>query len=296
MAGAKNLQVELIFVNDGSHDDSLEALASLARQDSRVKVINFSIHCGLTASIKAGIDYSSGAVIVTMDGKLQNDPNDIPRMLEKLAEGWDVCSGWRQEPKDRLLKRDLPNRITNFIISKVSGIKLHDHGSALKAYRRAIIKDVKLYGEMHKLLPVYASWQGGRVTEIVITQHPRSHGYARKQNGIKRIVKTTLDLLLVQFLSRYTQRPMYIFGLFGFINFLTGIVAAYFSIYYKLSGEKSFIETPLPLITVVCTVTGGLAILMGFLAEILTRIYFETQGRAIYRTESLVNLNKHSHH
>ncbi|MFH1295685.1 MAG: glycosyltransferase [Bacteroidota bacterium] len=292
MADEYGLDVELIFIDDRSSDNSPAVLEDLAARDNRVKVVRFNVRCGRTLAIQAGIDYSSGDVIVTMDGNLQNDPNDILKMLDKLDEGWDVCSGWRQGEEDAVLDRDLPGRMTNFIVSKLSGVQLHDHSSSLKAYKRNMIKDVRMYGEMHRLLPVYASWQGARITEVPIKQYPRAHGHGERQSGVKRVIKTTLDLMLVQFLTRYNQRPMYLFGVFGFINVLIGFIATCLSIYYKLFGNKAFIDTPLPFLAVICVVIGGVCILMGFLAEILTRIYFESQNRPVYRIHSLRNFDQ----
>ncbi|MBM3124782.1 MAG: glycosyltransferase family 2 protein, partial [Chloroflexi bacterium] len=187
--------LEMIFINDGSVDGSRAILDDLASRDRRVKVIHFRRNFGQTTAIMAGIDYSSGDVLIPMDGDLQNDPRDIPKLLAKLQEGYQVCSGWREDRKDHPLKRNLPSRIANRLISTISGVKLHDYGCSLKAYRREVIKGVKLYGEMHRFIPIYATWQGARVAEVPVAHHPRIHG--KSKYGLERTVKVILDLIVV---------------------------------------------------------------------------------------------------
>jgi glycosyltransferase involved in cell wall biosynthesis len=228
----------------------------------------------------AGIDFSSGDVLVPMDGDLQNDPRDIPLLLAKLEEGYDVCSGWRKDRKDHALRRDLPSRIANLLISAISGVHLHDYGCSLKAYKKEVIKGVKLYGEMHRFIPIYASWEGARVTEVPVSHHRRIHG--RSNYGIERTVKVLLDLIVVKFFSKYAQKPIYVFGSFGILNLILAVCAAVASLYYKFFGSKSFIATPLPLLFVMCTVTGIMCILMGLMAEILIRTYHESQHKPVY--------------
>ncbi len=281
---------EVIFVNDGSTDETGLKLNEITGEDPRFKVIHFRRNFGQTAAMMAGIDYSSGEVLIPMDGDLQNDPQDIPKLLEKLDEGYDVCSGWRKDRNDHPLKRDLPSRIANFVISKISGIHLHDYGCSLKAYKRDIIKGVKLYGEMHRFIPIYASWQGARVTEVPVTHYPRIHGESKY--GVNRTIKVILDLMVVKFLARYAQKPIYVFGSFGLLNFLIAFVSAMIALYYKIYGEKSFIETPLPFIFIMTNVTGVMCILMGLLAEIVIRTYYESQGKPVYLIAECRNLKK----
>jgi glycosyltransferase involved in cell wall biosynthesis len=282
--------LELLFVNDGSTDNSRAILNDLSLRDRRVKVIHFRRNFGQTTAIMAGIDYSSGDVLIPMDGDLQNDPQDIPKLLQKLEDGFEVCSGWREDRKDHALKRNLPSRVANWLISKISGVHLHDYGCSLKAYRREVIKDVKLYGEMHRFIPIYATWQGARVTEIPVTHHPRIHG--KSKYGLERTFKVILDLIVVKFLAQYAQKPIYVFGAVGLFSLFIALIAALSALYFKLFGNKSFIETPLPLIFVMAGITGIMCILMGLLAEIIMRTYYESQGKAVYLIDECRNLEQ----
>jgi len=287
---ALGYDLELIFVNDGSVDNSRRLLDDLASRDKRVKVIHFRRNFGQTTAIMAGIDYSSGDVLIPMDGDLQNDPQDIPKLLDKLSEGFEVCSGWREDRKDHPLKRNLPSRIANWLISEISGVHLHDYGCSLKAYRREVIKGVKLYGEMHRFIPIYATWQGARVTEIPVTHHQRIHGTSKY--GLERTFKVILDLIVVKFLAQYAQKPIYVFGTFGLFSLFVAAIAAVAALYFKLFGDKSFIETPLPLIFVMASITGIMCILMGLLAEIIMRTYYESQGKSVYLIDECRNLEQ----
>lgn len=280
---------ELLFINDGSNDNTQEILDELACKDRNCKVINMKLNFGQTAALMAGITNCSGETIILMDGDLQNDPEDIPKLLEKLDEGFDVCSGWRKDRKDPYLTRKLPSQIANYLISKISGINLNDYGCTLKAYRRDIIKDIKLYGEMHRFIPIYASWVGAKTTEITVNHRPRIHG--KSNYGLNRIFKVILDLIVVKFLSGYSQKPIYIFGGFGLINFLCSILSFGAMIYYKFWGEKSFVETPLPLLVVLFFLMGFFSILTGLLAEILLRTYHESQNKPTYLIKNTHNID-----
>src|SRR5579862_9555167 len=279
---------EMIFVNDGSTDGSEAALEALCATDSRVKAIHFRRNFGQTAAMMAGIDHASGDIIVPMDGDLQNDPADIAKLLAKLDEGYDVVSGWRQDRKDATLRRNLPSRVANRLISGISGVRLHDYGCSLKAYRRDVLKGVKLYGEMHRFIPIYASWEGGRVTEVPVTHHPRMHGQSKY--GVERVLKVVLDLIVVQFLARYANRPIYVFGGFGIGAMTLAVLAGVWAVYLKYFENTSFIQTPLPLLVVTLFVTGGMSVLMGLLAEIIMRTYYESQGKPVYLVKGTVNL------
>lgn len=279
---------EVILINDGSTDASEARLAELAADDQRFRVINFRRNFGQTAAMMAGIDHASGDVIIPMDGDLQNDPADIARLLAKLEEGYDVVSGWRKVRQDDAWRRNLPSRIANALISRISGVHLHDYGCSLKAYRRDVIKDVKLYGEMHRFVPIYATWLGAKVTEIPVAHHARVHG--RSKYGLERILKVVLDLIVVKFLSRYATKPIYVFGSFGIASIMVAFAAGLYAVWLKLFDGISFILTPLPLLAVMSFITGVMSILMGLLAELITRTYHESQGKPVYVIKSTLNL------
>lgn len=272
---------ELILVNDGSRDHSAERLDRIARDDDRVRVIHLSRNHGQTAAFMAGLDHARGEIIVPMDGDLQNDPADIGRLLAKLDEGYDVVSGWRRNRQDHALRRNLPSRLANRLISRVSGVHLHDYGCSLKAYRREVLDGVKLYGEMHRFVPIYAAWNGGRVGELEVSHHPRIHGESKY--GLERIVKVVLDLLVVKFLFRYANKPIYIFGGFGLLALLLSFGFATWALGLKFIAGTSLIQTPLPLLAVLLFAVGIISILMGLLAEMVNRTYHESQAKSVYR-------------
>jgi glycosyltransferase involved in cell wall biosynthesis len=280
---------ELILVNDGSRDSSATVLNQLAAVDVRVKVVHFRRNAGQTAAMMAGIDFAAGEVIIPMDADLQNDPADIPRLLAKLEEGFDIVSGWRKDRQDDSIRRNIPSRIANWLISQVSGVQLHDYGCSLKAYRRDVIKGVKLYGEMHRFIPIYASWYGARVTEIPVTHHSRKFGQSKY--GLERVAKVLLDLIVVKILDRYAQKPIYVFGGFGFLNLLGSAMAGSWAVGLKLFANVSFISTPLPLLAVFTGMLGVMCILLGLLAELVTRTWYESQGRSTYLIQSTRNLD-----
>ena len=274
--------VEFIFVDDGSSDRTPEKLEDIARADGRVRLIRFRRNFGQTAALSAGIDHARGRIIVPMDGDLQNDPKDIPRLLAKLDEGYDVVSGWRIHRQDPLHKR-LPSIVANRLISWISGVRLHDYGCSLKAYRRDVVKEVKLYGEMHRFVPIYASWQGARVAELPVDHHPRTHG--KSKYGIERTIKVVLDLIVVKFLASYATKPIYVFGGFGLFSLFMSVVCFAAMLYFKLSPEpvhRDFVETPLPLVFVMLMLVGCLSLLLGLVAELTVRTYYESQGKRTY--------------
>lgn len=270
---------ELIFVDDGSTDDTFARIQAISRKDPRVTVIQFRRNFGQTAALSAGIDHARGRIIIPIDGDLQNDPADIPRLLARLEEGYDVVSGWRVHRKDPFHRR-LPSQIANRLISLISGVHLHDYGCSLKAYRRTVLEDVRLYGEMHRFVPIYATWQGARVTELPVEHHPRTRG--KSNYGINRTLKVLLDLMVVKFLSSYSTKPIYVFGGFGLVSFFLATVAFGWMLYFKLAGLKSFVETPLPLVVVMLGLVGCLSMLLGLVAELTVRTYYESQGKRTY--------------
>lgn len=277
--------VEMIFVNDGSVDGSAEVLDRLVEHDDRVVAIHLRRNFGQTAALMAGFDRAKGAVIVCLDADLQNDPADIPRLIATLADGYDVVSGWRRNRKDPFFSRVLVSRIANWIIGFLSRVRIHDYGCSLKAYRASVVKDVRLYGEMHRFIPIYAKWQGARIAELEVTHHPRKHG--KSKYGIDRAFKVTMDLLVVMFLHKYHQKPMYIFGAAGVFSFVVAFLAGSLALFYKLTGQKSFIETPLPLLVALGILVGFMCFLLGLLAEMIVRTYFEAQEKTTYSVERI---------
>jgi dolichol-phosphate mannosyltransferase len=278
---------EIIVVNDGSTDRSYERLSALAKQHPEVKVVNFRRNFGQTAAIMAGIDYSYGNVLIFIDSDLQNDPEDIPLLLDKLNEGYDVVSGWRKDRKDAAIRRNFVSRLANSFISWVSGVHLRDYGCTLKAYRADVIRDVRLYGEMHRFIPIYATWMGAKVTEIPVRHHERRFGHSKY--GLERTIKVLLDLIVIKFLDKYFVKPIYIFGGFGILSILFALAAGGLMIFLKLFKGVSMILTPLPLLAAMAFLVGVMSILMGLLAEMIVRTYFESQRRGPYEVRDVLN-------
>jgi len=271
---------EVIYVDDGSTDKSLEILKEIAAHDERVRVISLRRNYGQTAAMSAGIDAAKGEILIPMDADLQNDPKDIARLLDKLNEGYDVVSGWRKNRQDKAISRKLPSKIANKIISWIGGVPLHDYGCSLKAYRRDVIQDVRLYGEMHRFIPIYASWAGARVTEIPVDHHARTMG--KSKYGISRTLKVVFDLMTIKFMAEYHTKPIYVFGTFGLLAFFLSIIAGITAFVLKFGYGVSFILTPLPVIAVVMLAISVQFILMGLLAEMLAR----TSGRPVADCET----------
>ncbi len=279
---------EIIFVDDGSSDGSGDILTSLAARSPQCKVVHLRKNFGQTAAMMAGMDYSSGDIIVPIDADSQNDPEDIPRLLAKLDEGYDLVSGWRKNRQDARLTRNFPSWMANKLISRISGVKLSDYGCTLKAYRRSIVEDIKLYGEMRRFLPIYASWAGARTTEIPVNHKPRLVGESKY--GLERVVKVPLDLMVVKFLSSYSQKPIYVFGGFGLFSHALALLTFAAMIYFKFWGGKSFIETPLPLLAALFILMGFIAMLMGLIAELTVRTYHESQDKRTYLVRKMDNI------
>jgi glycosyltransferase involved in cell wall biosynthesis len=281
---------EIIAVNDGSRDGSQEALEAAAEHYPHLRIIQFRRNAGQTAALMAGIDHASGDVIVTSDADLQNDPRDIPLMLAKLGEGYDVVSGWRQDRQDAPIRRNLVSRIANRLISRISGVRLHDYGCTLKAYRKEVLQGMRLYGEMHRFVPIYASWMGARVIEVPVRHHARQFG--NSNYGLARIFKVVLDLVVVKFFSGYLVKPIYIFGGVAAVFLLISAVAFMSMLYLKFVEGLSMIQTPLPVLSAMLFVLAVVVLLMGVLAEIMVRTYFESQGRLPYHIRSTINFDK----
>jgi glycosyltransferase involved in cell wall biosynthesis len=281
---------EIIYVDDGSTDGSLAALREIAASDSCVRVIALRRNYGQTPAMAAGIDAARGRVLIPMDADLQNDPADIARLLDKLDEGYDVVSGWRKNRQDPVFTRKIPSRMANWLISKIGGVPLHDYGCSLKAYRRESLADVHLYGEMHRFIPIYASWSGARVTEIPVEHHARTMG--KSKYGLSRTLKVVFDLMTIKFMASYQTKPIYVFGTFGMLAMALSLIAGIWATVLKFWKGVSFILTPLPLITIVMLAIGIQFLLMGLLAEMLVRTYHESQAKPIYAVRERIGFDK----
>ena len=271
---------EIIFIDDGSRDRTRDVLRKLNELDPSCKVIRFRRNFGQTAALAAGFSHAHGKVIVTLDGDLQNDPTDIPKLLEKIDEGYDVVSGWRVRRKDKFLTRRLPSICANWLISKITGVKLHDYGCTLKAYRREVAQNIDLYGEMHRFIPAMASWMGVSVAEIPVNHHPRRHGSSKY--GLSRTLRVMLDLITVKFLLSYATKPLQIFGTIGFVSSFTGFVLASYLSVDKLVFKHALSDRPLLFLAILLILVGIQFISMGLLGEMMVRIYHEGQDKPIY--------------
>jgi glycosyltransferase involved in cell wall biosynthesis len=279
---------ELIFIDDGSNDGSEKILDELADADPQVKVVHFRRNFGQTAAMMAGFDFARGEIIIPMDGDLQNDPADIPVLLAKLDEGFDVVSGWRRDRQDDAVTRNFPSIMANRLISWVSGVRLHDFGCSLKAYRREVIEGVRLYGEMHRFLPIYTRWHGARIAEVPVRHYARAHG--RSKYGLERVLKVLADLITVKFLDRFQQKPMYLFGAVGLFSWAISAFAGGYALWRKFGEGESFIKNPLLLTCIVTAMTGVMCILLGLLAEMVVRTFYESQGKPVYLVRGTRNV------
>ena len=283
-----NIQWELIFVDDGSRDKGLEIIQELVNKDpAHTSAIILRRNFGQTAAIAAGIDHARGEVIILLDADLQNDPVDIPLMLQKIDEGFDVVSGWRYDRKDKFLTRTLPSRIANRLISIVTGVHLHDYGCTLKAYRREVITGFRLYGEMHRFIPVYANSLGAKIVEVHVHHHARKYGKAKY--GLERTIKVILDLFTVKFLTSYANKPIYLFGGTGFLLMLLGGATLLFLFIRRVWFNVGVTASPLFLMGVTAAILGFQSILMGLIAELLVRTYHESQKKPTYTIRNILN-------
>ncbi len=280
-------ECEMVVANDGSKDGSAAILDELASTRPWLRVVHLARNYGQTAALMAAFQHATGEIVVALDADLQNDPDDIPMLLEKMGEGFDLVSGWRKDRQDHAIKRNLLSRVANGIICGVSGVHLHDYGCTLKAYRAAITDDMKLYGEMHRFIPIYAHWLGARITEIPVKHHPRTAGVSKY--GMERTVKVLLDLFVVMFLHRFANKPIYLFGAAGILFWVTAFIAGVWALGEKLINHISLIQTPLPLVAVFGAMTGVICFLMGLLAELSIRTYHESQNKPTYRVARVVN-------
>jgi glycosyltransferase involved in cell wall biosynthesis len=272
---------EVIYVDDGSTDESFLVLSGLANANPKhIRVVSLRRNYGQTAALSAGIDHADGEIIVLMDGDMQNDPADIPLLLAKIEEGYDLASGWRKNRQDAFITRTLPSQIANWLISKITGVKLHDYGCTLKAYRREILTGFRLYGEMHRFIPVFAKSVGANITEVVVKHHPRKFG--KTNYGLERTVKVILDLFTVNFISRYLYKPIYLFGGSGMGFIALGVFGLTFLVLRKLFFSGVIADSPFFLVSIMFIIIGFQSILMGLIAEVVIRTYHESQAKPIY--------------
>ncbi len=280
---------EIIAVDDASIDGSADVLGKIAKNDPRFKVIRLRAHRGQTAALAAGIAAASGDVIILIDSDLENNPQDIAPLLKKLEEGYDVVSGWRKKRwQEQALTRRIPSQLANWLISKISGIPLHDYGCTLKAYRKEVFGDILLYGEMHRIIPAYLAWRGARVAEIPVDHRPRRYG--KSNYGISRAFRVLLDLIFLKFFNTYLSRPMHFFGGLGFILIFFGFITMFGAMFIRLTYHISLIQTPLPTLAAMLVIVGVQLIVMGILAELLMRTYYESQGKTPYVIKEKINL------
>lgn len=282
---------EIILVDDGSTDNSFDELKKLQAMDPRVKVVKFRRNFGQTAAMSAGFDYARGKVIISMDADLQNDPDDIGKLLEKMNEGYDVVSGWRKDRKDKTLSRKIPSKIANKLISKLTGVHLHDYGCSLKAYKSEVIKNVYLYGEMHRFIPAICSMVGAKIVEIPVKHHPRKFGVSKY--GISRTIRVVLDLITVRFLQSYLTKPIQIFGKLGIYSITLGLIFFVLTLIMKFRGTMDITGNPFFTISIFTWLAGIQLIVTGLLAEIQTRSYYEGQKKSIYIVDELIANESH---
>ena len=283
------LSYEIVCVDDGSTDGSAEFLKQQALSRTDLRAVLLRRNYGQTAAMSAGFNHARGKVIVTLDGDLQNDPEDIPRLLAKLEEGYDLVSGWRQKRQDAALTRLLPSKLANWLIGRVTGVKLHDYGCSLKAYRSELVEDMHLYGELHRFLPALAYIEGARITELPVLHHARRYG--RSKYGLWRTFRVVMDLLTISFMKTFLTRPMHVFGLFGLLSMALGTLLGLYLTFLKLGLGQSIGNRPLLILAVLLLVTGVQLFGFGLLAELLMRTYHESQGRPIYRVREVVGQN-----
>lgn len=281
---------EIIFIDDGSTDKTTALLHRICTEDRKVKGIIFRRNFGQTAAISAGFDHADGEIIVTLDADLQNDPEDIPQLIEKIEEGYDVVSGWRAERKDPFLSRRMPSYISNWLTSLFTGVKLHDYGCTLKAYRKEITKNIKLYGEMHRFVPALASWVGASICEVKVRHHPRKYG--KSSYNFSRINRGFLDLLTVKFLLSFATSPIQIFGKFGLISIFSGFICGIILLVMKVVSGVDMTGNPFLYLSILFLLIGGQFISMGLLGEIISRTYHESQNKSIYFIKEILDYKK----
>lgn len=277
---------EIIFVDDGSTDNSFKILKEINKEDNNVKVVRLRRNFGKSAALKAGFDYSKGDTVIMIDADLQDDPEEIPLLLRKMNEGYDMVNGWRADRKDPFFTKKLPSRVFNCLASKVTGVKINDFGCGFKAFRREVIENIDLYSEMHRYIPALASWAGISIAEVKVKHHPRQHG--KSKYGIARLMRGMFDLITAKFLLSYSARPLQLFGIPGVISFATGFVVGAYLTVEKYTGDKALADRPLLLLAVLLMFVGVQFIVMGLLGEINARIYYEVKGKPTYAVREII--------
>ena len=281
-----NLKYEVLLIDDGSIDGTFDELLKVHRKNKLFKIIRFRKNFGQTSAISAGFNYAEGAVVVTLDADLQNDPQDIPVLLSKLNEGYDIVSGWRKNRKDKAVTRRFPSIVANKIISRLTGVHLHDYGCTLKAYRKEVIKNINLYGEMHRYIPAIASWMGVKVTEIPVRHYSRKYG--KSKYGVSRTIKVILDIITVKFLLSYSQSPIQMFGVLGLFSGIVGFIITAYLIIMRIFFNQSLSDRPLFVLSIFMIFIGIQLITIGLLAEVLIRVYHKVQNRTTYVIKDMI--------
>ncbi len=278
---------EVVVVDDGSEDRTAQILREACKRHPWLRGVLLRRNFGQSAALTAGIDHARGDIIVTLDADLQNDPEDIPRLLQKLEEGYDVVSGWRKNRQDPFLSRKLPSRIANWLIGQITGVRIHDYGCTLKAYRREVIQGIPIYGELHRFIPVLTDFRGARITEIPVKHHPRRFG--KSKYGLSRTYRVLLDLFLMFFFQRFATRPLHLFGFTGGALFLLGVGIELYLTFLKLFQGEDIGQRPLLILGVLLIITGLNLLGTGLLAELIVRTYYESTGRKIYLVREILN-------
>jgi len=281
-----NLKYEVLLIDDGSIDGTFNELLKIHRKNRLFKIIRFRKNFGQTSAISAGFNYAEGEVVITLDADLQNDPQDIPVLLSKMNEGYDIVSGWRKNRKDKAVTRRFPSIIANKIISKLTGVHLHDYGCTLKAYKKEVVKNINLYGEMHRYIPAIASWMGVKVAEVPVMHHSRRYG--KSKYGVSRTIKVILDIITVKFLLSYSQSPIQIFGLLGLSSGLFGFIVTAYLIIMRLFFNQPLADRPLFILSIFMIFIGVQLITIGLLAEVLIRVYHKVQDRDTYVIKDII--------
>ena len=282
-----DLKYEVLLIDDGSIDGTFDELLKVHNKNKLFKIIRFRKNFGQTSAISAGFNYAEGEIVVTLDADLQNDPKDIPVLLDKLNEGYDIVSGWRKNRKDKAVTRRFPSIVANRLISRLTGVRLHDYGCTLKAYRKEVIKNISLYGEMHRYIPAIASWMGVKVTEVPVTHHSRKYG--RSKYGISRTTKVIFDIITVKFLLSYSQSPIQIFGLLGLFPGMIGFIMTIYLVIMRIFFHQSLSDRPLFILSIFMIFIGIQLITIGLLAEVLVRVYHKVQNKETYVIKEIIS-------